>query len=357
MNTALPVNISKRKQSHLTVCNEQSVESRLSCGFEDLRFIHAALPELNAAAVDTSLEFLDKKISLPLLISCMTGGSQDGLRINQELAKAAEKRNIPFGLGSMRVLFDHPERLSDFQVRRFAPHIPLLANLGAVQLRDTAVYKIKELAASLEVDALVIHLNCGQELFQVGGDRDFVGLYDAIARATETLDIPIIVKETGFGIRPCAVRKLLEMGVMYVDVAGSGGTNWISVENHCHSLNEAAAKEFIDWGLATPILINAARSLGNRLIASGGLRTGMDLAKSIALGASLGGMALPFVKAVMLGGCEAALEQIDTVSMVVRTVMTLTGCSTIEQLKNAPLLKSSTFEHQVKTLQGIEFHP
>lgn len=337
--------ITSRKQNHLDICTKQQVESTLPSPFEQVHFLHSALPELDEKSIETSIDFLGRTISLPLFISCMTGGSEEGGKINRTLAEAAEESNIPFGLGSLRVLFEHPDRMPDFNIRKIAPSIPILGNLGAVQLKEIPLHRIKELCSALELDALVIHLNCGQELFQENGDTDFNALYSAISHAVETLHLPIIVKETGFGIRPVEIGKLLEIGVSFIDVAGSGGTNWITVETLNNPKNQSAADQFSTWGIPTAYLLDASRKYRDCLIASGGIRSGMDLAKSLALGAKLGGMALPFMRAVREGGKEAVLEKIETIKKVLRSVQLLTGCQNIERLRRAPLVKSLEFKN------------
>lgn len=345
-----------RKQHHLEACLKESteeIESRPECGFESVQFIHTALPELSADAVDISITFLNKKIALPLFISCMTGGSEKGYLANVELAKAAQRSQVPLGLGSVRVLFEHPERAKDFRMRTWAPDVPLMANLGAVQARDLPALRIKELVHSLECDALVLHLNCGQELFQKGGDRNFLGLFDAIGRIIDSVGLPVIVKETGFGIRPKQISQLLSLGVHYVDVAGAGGTNWILVEKSCQNAN-SAAEEFSNWGIPTPVLLDTAQKFKGKILASGGLRSGMDLAKSLALGALAGGMALPFIRAAAQGGTEAIEEEIVKIGKVLQAVLALTGLKSVEELRGTPLIKSTAFEHYVTSLKKID---
>ncbi len=354
VSTATVTDISKRKQNHLDVCMQQPVESSGSSFFEDAMFIHRALPELRVNEIDTSIQFLGKTVASPLFISCMTGGSDQGLIANKELAKAAQKLGIPLGLGSMRVLFQQPERLPDFQMRALAQDIPIIANIGAVQLKQTSVPELQEWLKKLEVDALAIHLNCGQELFQEGGDTDFKGLKQAIAQTIEHLQLPVIVKETGFGISPKEVKELIEMGAAYIDLAGAGGTNWITVEHFSKQSDDMAANAFMDWGTPTAILLDATREFSGKIIASGGLRSGMDLAKSIALGAVSGGMALPFIQAAIDGGVEEALVLGETINRVLKTTMILTGSRTIADLRQQPLIRSIEFSDFVKQLKTAD---
>lgn len=340
--------ITHRKQDHIDVCREGSghtIETETEIGFRSVQFVHNALPELSCDEVSTEIQFLGKAIRLPLFISCMTGGTAEGYQANQFLAEAAQFMGIPLGLGSMRVLLTHPEKTPEFSMRAIAPTIPILGNMGAVQMRDESLENIKKLIVQLELDALVIHLNCGQELFQNSGDRDFRGLKKAIAKAVSYLEIPLIVKETGFGISPSLAQELIEMGVTYVDVAGSGGTNWILVEKSCNSSMDSVANEFSSWGNSTALLLASMQKFPGKILASGGLRTGMDLAKSIALGALAGGMALPFLRSALEGGPEAVCRKIQEYHDVLRNVMILTGCKTVADLRKITLIKSLAFEH------------
>lgn len=353
-----PSSISQRKQDHIDVCRKGSghgIEMEAPCGFESLQFIHTALPELSCDEISTEINFLGKSIRFPLFISCMTGGTEEGYRANYELAKAAQEMKLPIGLGSMRVLLTEPDRVKDFSMRKYAPDVPIMGNIGAVQLRDTKLEDIKRLIQQQHLDALVIHLNCGQELFQTSGDRDFRGLKQTISQAVNNFELPIIVKETGFGIRPSLVKELVEMGVAYIDVAGSGGTNWILVEKGSHQSKDFAAEEFSSWGNGTAILLGSLHDFPGKILASGGLRSGMDIAKSIALGAVAGGMALPFIRSALEGGAEAVCRQISEFERVLKSVMALTGSKDIIQLRKSPLLKSPTFEHYTSSLKAIDF--
>lgn len=348
--------ISKRKQSHIDICKAGSgsiIESSHACGFESIQFIHQALPELSYEEISTEMEFLGKTIRLPLFISCMTGGSEQGHHANCQLALAAQKMKLPIGLGSMRVLLQEPNRIKDFAMRLYAPDVPIIGNIGAVQMREIDFNQLKNLIKEQDLNALAIHLNCGQELFQKGGDRDFRGLKDAISKAINTLAIPIIVKETGFGINPFLVKELVAMGVAYVDLAGAGGTNWILVEHACNPLKNSPAEEFSHWGNGTAMLLDASRNFHGKVLASGGLRSGMDLAKAIALGAKLGGMALPFIRSALDGGSEAVCEQIEHYANVLKGVMMLTGNKSLSEFQNTPLIKSIDFKNAVSSLESV----
>ena len=271
---------------------------------------------------------------LPLFISCMTGGSEGGGRVNRQLAAAAQEVGIPVGLGSIRVLLESPDLFDQFHVKAVAPDVPVLANISAVQVRDGDTAALLDMVQRLEAQALVVHLNPGQELFQPEGDRDFRGLKAAVARLCEASPVPIIVKETGFGIGPGLVRELLRAGAAYVDLAGAGGTNWITVESYRLSAEERrAAADFGDWGTPTAVLLAACRTGKHHVLASGGIRSGMDAAKAIALGAVLAGMALPMVRAAASGGTEAVVKLLRRMERTLRTVMLLTGSKTVAELR------------------------
>ena len=349
-----PVDIEGRKKAHVDICTDADlrVEGGVDPGFRRLRFVHQALPELAADEIGTTVDFLNHRLSLPLFISCMTGGSAEGFAANRELARAAQQAGVPVGLGSIRVLFEVESVFPHFHIKPLAPDVPVLANLGAVQVRDIPHDRISEELRRLEVQALVVHLNPGQELFQPDGDRDFRGLLPAIGRLCEACRLPVIVKETGFGINPVLAAHLLDLGVAYVDVAGAGGTNWVAVEAYrLDGAGYAAARELDDWGLPTAVLLDALREHPGRILASGGLRSGLDLAKALALGAELGGLALPFIRAVKEGGAEAALAVIDTLARALRAVMLLTGSREVADLRRAPLLRDSVFAHAVAALR------
>ncbi len=284
----------------------------------------------------------------------MTGGSEAGLEVNRELAKAAQATGLPVGLGSFRVLFEHPELDGQFRLKSLAPDVPVLANLGAVQVRDRPQAEVLEWLRRLEVQALVVHLNPGQELFQPEGDRDFRGLRQAVARLCEHSPVPVIVKETGFGILPSLVRELLDAGAAYVDLAGAGGTNWIRVEAYRLGGDErAAAEEFADWGLPTAVLLGALQGT-ERVLASGGLRGGLDAAKAVALGAHLAGMALPFIREVCAGGAEAVIRLVRRLETSFRSAMLLTGSRTLKDLRRGVLWAEPAFTSAVEALRAAD---
>lgn len=335
--------IQTRKQSHLDACvgPEAAISSAVAAGFDLVRFEHEALPELDLDEVDTTTGFLGTDLALPLMISCMTGGTRQGRHANRELAAAAQACGVAVGLGSMRVGLQNPEVLDHFAVKAEAPDVPVVANLAAAQLRDIDHDRIIEALDRLRVQAIALHLNPGQELFQPHGDRGFRGLEAAIAAFAERCPLPVIVKETGFGISVSTALRLVDAGADYVDVAGAGGTNWVLVEaQRLDGADAAAARELADWGNPTAAVLAAMRGeprLAGSIIASGGVRCGQDLAKAIALGAEIGAIALPFIKDVVAGGAGRVAQRIRLLGRVLRAVMLLTRSPTVEDLRHARL--------------------
>ena len=352
----------RRKEQHLDICLDPErypVESAVPTGFEQLRFVHEPLPELDGDAVDMSQPFLGHRLDLPLLISCMTGGSGRGRTANRMLAAAAQQAGIAVGLGSMRPLVEAPELFDHFHVKPLAPDVPVLANIGAAEVSALPADQLVELTRRLEAQALVVHLNPGQELFQPEGNHDFRGQHDAIRRLVDVAvtgdALPVVVKETGFGIRPRRARELLACGVAFVDIAGAGGTNWVLVEGHrLPPARAAAAEAMADWGLPTAAVLAALGDCRERLIASGGIRDGVTVAKALALGACLGGLAMPFIRDVMEGGVEDVLERVETLATTLRAVMVLAGAAELDSLRRRPLLRTPDFDHQVAQLEQTE---
>lgn len=332
-----PVTIS-RKADHIRINLEEDVAAKgVTPGFDEWRLAHRALPEMDLDDVELSTRFLDRRLGAPLLISCMTGGTDRAHVINQRLAAVAQHRRLVMGLGSCRVLLEHPEVLPTFDVRDIAPDVPLLANLGAVQLnRGVGAGECRRLLDMLRADALVLHLNPLQEALQPEGDTCFGGLLDRIARLCDGLGAPVIVKEVGWGIAADLVTALVEAGVAAVDVAGAGGTSWSEVERHRMSdpVRARVAAAFAGWGIPTADAVREARTAapGATLIASGGIRDGIDVAKAIALGADLAGCAGPMLRAAAAGEAEVA-EVVDVFVEELRLAMFCTGASNLADLR------------------------
>lgn len=348
--------MSARKAQHLEICLDETsyhVESDRT-RLNEVHLVHHSLPEVDATAVDTRVEFLGYRVAMPVFISSMTGGSAAGYQTNKDLAVVAGELGIPVGMGSMRILFRKPEVREHFLLKQFAPHVPVFTNLGGVQLPQMDHDEIYRAIESLGVDGIAIHLNPAQELFQPGGDRDFRGIADALGRFIERSPVPVLVKETGMGINPREVRTLQALGATYVNVAGSGGTNWARVEAYRQEVGHAtrSVAEFDAWGLPTALILAAIGRHTRGILASGGLRTGMDVVNALALGAEACGMALPFVRALKTGGVAAAVEFGQRLEYVIRNAMVLANCETIDALRRAPLWMENALTTDAASLAG-----
>lgn len=331
-----------RKADHIRVNLEEDVASGLTTGLESLRFEHNPLPELDLAEVTSELGFLGRQLGAPLLISSMTGGTDRAAAINRNLASAAQERRIAMGLGSQRVAIEDPSRSESFAVRSLAPDVLLFANLGAVQLNyGYGLEQAQRAVDMVEADALVLHFNALQEALQPEGDVDFGGLLPKIESLCADLSVPVIAKEVGWGISLAAAQRLIAVGVTAIDVAGAGGTSWSQVEMHRaeNPAQAALAAEFVSWGNPTAQTVREIRQALPEvpLIASGGLRGGIDIAKCIALGGDLGGMAGPFLRAAA-DSAEAVIELIDHTTQVIRICMFATGSADLKALRKARLV-------------------
>ena len=329
--------INDRKIQHINIIGGDPEVDRRKGYFDALRLTHRALPNLNLKDVDTGTTFMGKKLSCPLLISCMTGGDHELARkINTNLALAAEATGVAMGVGSQRIMFSNPGARASFELRKFAPNTLLLANLGAVQLNHGFTTDMcKEAAQVLEADALVLHLNPLQEAVQPEGDTDFRGLLDKIYTVQRQLMKPVVVKEVGSGISAADVQELVTRGIQYIDVAGSGGTSWSRIEHHRQADEDAGdlGLVFQDWGIPTPLAIHALKPFRKKIqiIGSGGIRTGIDMAKAMILGASLCGLAAPFLKPAMESP-ERVVAVIEGLKREFRTAMFLLGMGAVNQL-------------------------
>ena len=333
--------VSQRKADHIRINLEEDVRSELTTGLERLRFEHDALPELDLGSLQTDLVFLGKRLAAPLLISSMTGGTAAAGQINLALAQAAQQRGVAMGLGSLRAALEDPAQAATFRVRRMAPDILLLANLGAVQLNyGLGPEDCRRAVELVEADALVLHLNALQEALQPEGDTNFSGLLAKIEGVCRSLTVPVIAKEVGWGISGEVAARLARAGVAAIDVAGAGGTSWSQVEMYRTEDPQAArlAAAFVGWGIPTAEALRQVRSTlpDIPLIASGGLRSGTDVAKSLALGGDLGAMAGPFLKAAAESS-EAVVRTIDHVVSELRLVMFATGSADLTALRMSKL--------------------
>jgi len=333
---------SARKSDHIRINLEQDVRSKLTNGLERYFFLHNALPELNLEEVDLSVQVFGKKLKAPLLISSMTGGSKEATQINQRLAEAAQASGVAMGLGSQRAAIEDKKLASSYKVRNVAPDILLFANLGAVQLNyGYGLDHLQRAVDMAEADALMLHLNALQEAVQPEGDTNFAGLLQKIEIMCKQLPVPVVIKEVGWGISGDLAKHLAHAGVQGIDVAGAGGTSWTQVEMHRAKNKRQArlAAAFADWGIPTAESIMQVRQAVRtmRIFASGGLRSGLDIAKCIALGAELGGMASPYLKAADQSA-EAVVETIQEVARELQVAMFAAGAGDIPILQRVPLV-------------------
>lgn len=334
------LDISQRKKDHLALCAGDKVGFREKTSlFEQVELVHDALPEMHADEVDSRVTLCGKTLSAPVVISAMTGGTDEAARINQDLARVAEALGLAMGLGSQRAMFERPNTAWTFMVREHAPSMLLFANLGLVQARKMTTAEIRKLVDDVGADAICIHLNPAMEIVQPGGDRDFSGGIELFKRLVGELGVPVIAKETGCGLSRAVALRLRELGVAHVDVSGAGGTSWVAVEAHrAAPEDKALAEELWDWGIPTAASLVQIRGLGLQAIATGGLKTGTDVAKAVALGASAGGLAAPVLKAYKAGGFDGAKAFLEGVVRTVRGIMLLVGARTVADLQAAPTL-------------------
>jgi isopentenyl-diphosphate delta-isomerase len=333
----------QRKRDHIQISLREDVTHEMSTGLELYRFIHRALPELDLDQIDPSVTFLSHTLHLPLLISSITGGVEEAKQINIRLAEAAQAAGIAMGLGSLRAALEAPHLADTYRVRSRAPDILLLANLGAVQLNygynETHCMRAIEL---VEADGLILHLNALQEALQPEGDTRWSGLLPRIEAICRALPVPVIAKEVGWGISGETARQLVDAGVAAIDVAGAGGTSWSQVEMYRaqDAVSRQVAARFRDWGIPTAESLLAVRQVAPHLpvIASGGLTHGIDVAKVVALGASVAGMAGRFLEAAAIS-TEAVAELIEEISRTLRIAMFAAGASNIAALQSTPLVK------------------
>jgi len=340
------VTTASRKDDHIRINIEEDVQFKsISTGLDNLYFNHNALPELDFDDIDTNITLLGKKLSIPLFVSCMTGGTPKAGQINRILAEAAQRTGIGLGLGSMRVALEDSASLASFQLRDIAPDILLFANIGAVQLNyGVTIDDCRKLVELSGADAIVLHFNPLQEALQDEGQTNFAGLLDKTANLCETLGrdgIHVVAKEVGWGFSENTCKNLADIGISAIDVAGSGGTSWSQVEMHRSSDNSAkrVSSVFSDWGISTLDAIHNARHGAPKVacIASGGLRNGVEVAKCICLGATATGMAHPFLQAAT-HSTERVLATIGEIEKQLRVSMFCSGVSTVSDLQQISLL-------------------
>jgi isopentenyl-diphosphate delta-isomerase len=325
--------ISDRKLEHLEICKNYDVEHHRTTGFEDIELVHRALPEVNFDEIDTSIDFLGKKLDVPLVISAITGGHPASKVLNQELAIAADKCNVAMGVGSQRAGITNPELTSTFTiVRDVAPRSVIIGNIGAPQVEYA-----NDAINMLDLDMLAIHLNPLQEIIQPEGDLDAQGYVDSISDICKTTDVPIIAKETGAGISSIDAKILENIGVDAIDIEGVGGTSWAAVETY-RAEDPDLGNLFWDWGIPTAVsTIEVLESTNLPVISSGGIRNGLEAAKALSLGSTAVGIALPFLKHAYKGH-EYIQEKIEQFQLELKTAMFLVGAQNIEQLQEKRLI-------------------
>ena len=335
--------LSQRKADHIRINLENDVQSRARTGLARFRFVHEALPELDMAQIDMKVRLFGRVLAAPLFVSSMTGGTEQAMHINRNLARAAEHTGLAMGLGSMRAAIVRPETIPTFAVRDVAPTAMLFANVGAVQLNyGFTVDHCRRLVDLIEASALVLHLNPLQEAVQPEGDVNWAGLVDKIGEVARRVGVPVIAKEVGWGISSRAARDLAGAGVAAIDVAGAGGTSWSAVEMYRAEtdVQRRIAQAFDDWGIPTAESIEAVKCAapGLPIFASGGLTTGVDGAKCIALGATLFGLARPLLRAGTLS-VEAVLDEMAVILGQLRVAMLCTGSRDLQALGRGKLVR------------------
>ncbi len=328
---------SMRKVQHVKIVLEKNVQHTTPPGFDDVNFYHYALPELNFSEINTETTFLKRKFSLPFMVLSMTGGHETVEKINKDIAMACEEKNIVMGVGSQRAMIEKPELTRTFKVKDVAPKVFLCGNVGGYQLTRYPFEKIETMVSSIEADALCIHLNPLQEIVQPEGDHNWKGVLAAIERTCDKIGIPVIAKEVGAGINTEVCKELESAGVSAIDVSGTGGTSWAGIEVHRKGAD--AGNLYWNWGVPTvTALQEASKAVKLPLIASGGVRNGLHVAKAIRLGATLAGGASPFLKRQNTGGSQGVKEEIEKWETELKIAMFLTRSRNLQALKKAKML-------------------
>jgi isopentenyl-diphosphate delta-isomerase len=340
------ISIINRKVEHVEICLYNQVENFTTNYFEYVKLIHQALPGFAFSDVDVSVEFLGKRMSAPIIITGMTGGTEELGKLNEIIAEVAEEIGIGMGVGSQRIAIEKKETSSTFAIaRKKAPTIPIIANLGAPQLvKGYGLKEIEEAIQMIEADAIAIHFNPAQEVFQPEGDTDYsYTILDNLVDISKSLNVPIIIKETGSGISMEVASLFYSKGFRYFDVSGQGGTSWIAVEMYRGlrrgNWKAESAKNFLDWGIPTAASIIETRigAPDSVIIGSGGIRNGLDVIKALALGANIGGFALPALKAAIRGK-ESLRDFLKRTIFEIKTAMFLSGSKSIKDVYKSPIV-------------------
>ncbi len=355
-----------RKLEHIKICLEREVQfKRKIAGFQEMELVHQSLPELDLAKVDTSLQFLGFKFNYPILINAMTGGHAESIKINKALAQIASEFNIPMAVGSQRAAIENADLIKTYRIAREAAQyvsggIFLIGNIGAAQVLgesgagSNGVKLVKQCVEMIDANAMAIHLNPLQEALQKEGDVNYEGLLGKLSKIVKSVKVPIIVKEIGNGLSKEALRSLKDIGVKYVDVSGAGGTSWAAIESYRHesgSVEAMIAENFRDWGIPTVASVLLAAKMGLNVIASGGVRSGIDIAKSIACGADMAGFALPFLKPAFMENVNILRAQLQMFTKELKTTMFLTKSANLKELKGA---KKIFFGQTKQWIEGLE---
>jgi isopentenyl-diphosphate delta-isomerase len=330
--------IERRKADHLDLCATDEVAFRgRTTLLECVRLVHQSLPETSYESIDTRVRLLGKELRAPLVIAAMTGGHERAADINRGLATIANDLGYAFGLGSQRAMQKRPETSWTYQVREKAPDVLLFGNVGVVQARDMSTEDIRRMIEDVGADALCVHMNPAMELVQPEGDRDFSGGLQTFQRLWAELGVPVIAKETGSGISREVAAKLRGIGIRHADTSGAGGTSWVGVETlRAENEGRALGEALWDWGIPTAASVRYCVEAGLTTIATGGIRSGMDVARAIALGASCAGIARNVYQAFLEGGIDGARQFLLQVERELRSVMLLCGARTIQELQRAP---------------------
>jgi len=351
----------ERKNDHLEICLRENVQARrVTTGFEDVRFVHKALPEINRKEINLSTKVFNHKFSAPFIVESMTGGTPNTAKINTAIARAVEELGLGMGVGSQRAAIEDPEVEKTFHVaRKEAPNAFIIANIGAPQLaRGYRVKEAKKAVEMLDADALAVHLNPLQEAVQPEGETNYAGVLEAIEKIVEGMDVPVIVKETGCGIAAAEAKQLEAIGVAAIDVAGAGGPSWAAVEyyrakSQRNMSRQRLGETFWDWGIPTASsLIETSQSVALPVIASGGIRSGLDVAKAVALGASMAGTAYPVLRSAIRGARKVE-ETLQVMLEELRNTMFLVGADCVEGLRKAPLFIAGKTADWL-TMRGFE---
>lgn len=334
---------SDRKREHLELSLDGDVENKvITSGFEEYLFIHNSLPEIDFDQIDTSTEIFGKRLDAPIIISPITGGTGKAGMLNRRLASVAMEKNIAMGVGSQRVALENPKHEDTFNIRDIAPGILLFANLGAVQLNyGYGTGECIKAVDMINADGLMLHLNPMHEIFQDGGNGNFSGLQEKITRICKNVPFPVVAREVGFGISKEVAARLISCGISGIDVGGAGGTSWTKIEGKRSEdpLKSKVTEVFQGWGISTAVCLEQIRELkkDTKIIASGGIRSGLDIAKAIALGADMVGIALPLLRAASVSEGKAT-GLMDEYITGLKAAMFCIGAKSINELKNTKYL-------------------